>query len=109
VSFKDGSSGQLIYSAEGDVKYPKEKMTVYAAGLTAEVENFQKLSLYRQRKISQEKSLSKGHPEQMQSWVRFLNGKQPCIELPYEEAKQSMELTFAAVESIQQGRAVKLN
>jgi predicted dehydrogenase/threonine dehydrogenase-like Zn-dependent dehydrogenase len=109
VSFEDGSSGQLIYSAEGDVKYPKEKMTVYAAGLTAEVENFQKLSLYRQRKVSQEKSLSKGHPEQMQSWVRFLNGKQPSIDLPYEEAKQSMELTFAAVESIQQGRAVKLN
>ena len=108
VSFEDGSSGQLIYSAEGDVKYPKEKMTVYAAGLTAEVENFQKLSLYRQRKVSQEKSLSKGHPEQMQSWVRFLNGKQPSIDLPYEEAKQSMELTFAAVESIQQGRTVKL-
>lgn len=109
VSFEDGSSGQLIYSAEGAVKYPKEKMTVYAAGLTAEVENFQKLSIYRQRKISQEKSLSKGHPEQMQSWVRFLNGKQPSIELPYEEAKQSMELTFAAVDSIQKGRAVKLN
>ena len=41
VEFADGSSGQLIYSAEGDWGYPKERLTVYGAGMVAELDNFQ--------------------------------------------------------------------
>ena len=41
VEFADGSSGQLIYSAEGDTTYPKEHCTVYGAGIVADITNFQ--------------------------------------------------------------------
>ena len=32
VEFADGSSGQLVYSAEGDSSWPKETCTVFGAG-----------------------------------------------------------------------------
>jgi len=50
IEFADGSCGQLVYSAEGDSGFPKEALTVYAAGLVAEITNFQELVVHRGRK-----------------------------------------------------------
>ena len=36
VEFADGSSGQVLYSAEGDPTWPKEQCTVFGAGFVAE-------------------------------------------------------------------------
>jgi predicted dehydrogenase len=36
MEFADGSSGQLIYSAEGDSSYPKERLTVFGSGFVGE-------------------------------------------------------------------------
>ena len=43
----------------------------------------------------------------MAVWLAFLRGaaEQP---LPYEQARQSMALTFAVLESIQAGRSVEV-
>ena len=107
VEFADGSCGQLIYSAEGDPKFPKEVMTVFGAGLTAEITNFQKLSIYRGRKESAFAFNSKGHAEQMTAWAEFLRGNREH-PLPYEQSRVSMILTFAVLESIQQACSVEL-
>ncbi|HXG47303.1 MAG TPA: bi-domain-containing oxidoreductase [Methylomirabilota bacterium] len=107
VEFEDGSSGQLLYSAEGDSSWPKETLTVVAAGLTAEVVNFQKLVLHRQRQVVRRSYASKGHAEQMDRWLAFLRGEAEH-PLPYARARQSMVLTFAVLESIQKGRSVDL-
>jgi predicted dehydrogenase/threonine dehydrogenase-like Zn-dependent dehydrogenase len=40
IEFADGSCGQVIYTAEGDYAYPKEVITVYAAGFVGHIENF---------------------------------------------------------------------
>src|SRR5207248_167335 len=52
IEFADGSTGQLLYSGEGDPKYPKEQFTVYAAGTVCEVSNYQELVVHsgRQKK-----------------------------------------------------------
>jgi len=106
VEFADGSSGQLIYSAEGDASWPKEQCTVYGAGLVAEMVNFQELVVHRGRKRKRFVYSSKGHAEQMVAWAAFLRGE-AAHPFPYEQARQSMRLTFAVIESIQQGRAVE--
>lgn len=105
VEFEDGSCGQLIYSAEGDPAFPKETLTVFASGMVAEMANFQKLDIYRGRKQKRFSSSSKGHAEEMQSWINYL---QERVEhpLPYPQARRSMLLTFAALESIRQGKSV---
>ncbi len=107
VEFADGSSGQLIYSGEGDTSYPKETFTVYGGGLVASCENFQRLTIHRRRKAERSKYTSKGHAEEMAAWKQFLSaeGDHP---LPYEEARTSMLLTFGALESIQRSASVSL-
>jgi len=107
VEFADGSCGQLIYSAEGDPKAPKEAISVYGAGLRAEIRNFLELSIYRNRKESKGSFRSKGHAEQMDAWSDYLQGNREH-PLPYEQSRTSMLLTFAVLESIQRGSSVRL-
>ncbi len=107
VEFADGSSGQLIYTAEGDPKYPKELITVFGAGIAAEISNFLNLTIYRGRKQSSSAFSSKGHAEQMSGWAAFLRGEAEH-PLPYEQSRRSMLLTFAALESIKLAGSVEL-
>ncbi|RBP36359.1 putative dehydrogenase [Roseimicrobium gellanilyticum] len=107
VEFSDGSSFQLVYTAEGDFAFPKESFRVFASGLVAECENFQKLSLYQKRKGTEKKYTSKGHAEEMAAWSAFLKGESEH-PMPYAEIHQSMMLTFAVLESIRENRQVTL-
>jgi predicted dehydrogenase/threonine dehydrogenase-like Zn-dependent dehydrogenase len=107
VEFADGSSGQLIYTAEGDPSWPKEMCTVFAAGLTAEIENFQRLAIHRRRKRTVERFNGKGHAEQMAAWASFLKAQGPH-PLSFADSRQSMLLTFAVLDAIQSGRTIEL-
>ena len=107
VEFADGSSGQLIYSAEGDTTYPKEQCTVYGSGIVADITNFQSLTIHQRNSHKQFKYGSKGHAEQMAAWLAFLQGTADH-PLPYAEARQSMRLTFAVLESIREARSVEI-
>ncbi len=107
VAFSDGSSFQLIYSAEGDFAFPKETFRVFGSGIVAECENFMSLSLFQKRRRTVSKYSSKGHAEEMAAWLAFLKGE-TAHPLPYEQSRQSMRLTFAVLESIREGRSVGL-
>jgi predicted dehydrogenase/threonine dehydrogenase-like Zn-dependent dehydrogenase len=107
IEFAEGSCGQLVYSAEGDSGFPKEVLTVYAAGVVAEITNFQELIVHRARKRKSIACSSKGHAEEMAAWAQFLRG-QAVHPLPYEKSRASMSLTFAVLESIQKGSSVDL-
>lgn len=102
IEFADGSAAQIIYSAEGDFAFPKETFRLFASGLVAECVNFQELAIHRKRKRLVTKFSSKGHAEEMAAWLAYLSGagEHP---LPYPEARQSMELTFAVMNSIRAG------
>jgi predicted dehydrogenase len=107
IEFADGSCGQLVYSAEGAPGFPKEVLTVYGAGVVAEITDFQELIVHHGRRKKSRSFSSKGHAEEMAAWAEFLGG-QAEAPLPFEESRASMQLTFAALESIQQGRSVDL-
>jgi predicted dehydrogenase/threonine dehydrogenase-like Zn-dependent dehydrogenase len=107
IEFANGSSAQVIYSAEGDSAFPKESVRVFASGLVIECENFMRLSLFQRRKQTVKKFASKGHAEEMAAWLAFL--KDGAVHpLPYEQARQSMRLTFAVLDSIREGRSIEL-
>lgn len=107
VEFENGSSAQIIYSAAGDYAFPKESFRIFAPGLVVECENFQKLTWYRNRKKAVQSYRSKGHAEEMQAWAAFLKSEKDH-PLPYAEARQSMLLTFAALDSLRQGSGVSV-
>lgn len=105
VEFADGSSAQIIYSAEGDSAFPKESLRVFAGGLVMECENFMRLVIYRNRKQMVRKFSSKGHAEEMAAWLAFLQGK-AVHPLSFADSRQSMRLTFAALDSIREARSI---
>jgi len=107
VEFADGSCGQLIYNCEGDPSWPKEQCTVYGAGYVAEIVNFQEMTVQRRGKKTRHTFDGKGHAQQMAAWLAFLRGEAEH-PLPYEQARTSMALTFAVLESIQAGRSVEV-
>ena len=107
VAFSDGSSFQLIYSAEGDFAFPKETFRIFGSGIVAECENFMALSLFQKRKRTVTKYASKGHAEEMAAWLAFLKGG-AAHPLPYQQSAQSMRLTFAVLESIRDRKIVNL-
>ena len=107
VAFSDGSSFQLIYSAEGDFAFPKETFRVFGSGVVAECENFMKLSIFQKRKQMVKNFSSKGHAEEMASWLAFLKGK-AAHPMPYEQVRQSTLLTFAVLETIREARPAVL-
>jgi predicted dehydrogenase/threonine dehydrogenase-like Zn-dependent dehydrogenase len=108
IEFADGSCGQLVYSAEGDPSFPKEHLTVYAAGVVVETVNFQALTVHRGGKKKTQSFSSKGHAEEMSAWLAFLRGE-AVHPLPYAQSRTSMDLTLAVVESIQAGRSIELD
>lgn len=107
VTFADGSTAQLLYTTAGDPSYPKETWRVFAGGLVAACENFQRLDLHSGRKRRRLRFTSKGHAEEMRAWIDFLSGAAPP-PLPYHYARQSMVLTFAALRSARERRPVLL-
>jgi predicted dehydrogenase/threonine dehydrogenase-like Zn-dependent dehydrogenase len=107
IEFANGSCGQLDYSAQGDSSYPKESVTIFASGMVIEVFNFLDMRLYRGRKKTKKTFASKGHAEQMAAWLQFLRG-QAEHPFPYSQSRTSMLLTFALLDSIQQGSAVSI-
>jgi predicted dehydrogenase/threonine dehydrogenase-like Zn-dependent dehydrogenase len=107
VQFADDSCAQLIYTANGDSSWPKEVCTVFAAGLVAEIENFQTLAIHTGRKRTTSRFEGKGHAQQMAAWLAFVKG-QAAQPIRFADIRQSMALTFAVLESIQQGRAVEV-
>jgi len=107
IEFADGSSGQLVYTAEGDTTWPKEVCTVFGAGFVAEIENFQELVVHKGRKNVKHSFHGKGHKEQMTAWAQYLRGEGEH-PLPYAQARQSMRLTFATLEAIRTGGSATL-
>jgi predicted dehydrogenase len=106
VEFAEGSSAQLIYTAEGDPAYPKETVTVLGAGVVAEIVNYQQLAVYRGRKCRRQRFGSKGHAEEMGAWLAFLRGEAEH-PLPYAESWRSMRLTFGVLQAIQEAGLVE--
>ncbi len=107
VEFADGSTFQLLYSAEGDSAFPKESIRVFANGLVAECENFMKLTVWKNRKAKVSKHASKGHAEEMAAWLGFLKDGKPH-PLPDVSSRQSMRLTFAVVRAIRENPIIEL-
>lgn len=107
IAFEDGSTAQIIYSAEGDHAFPKETFRIFGSGLVIECENFQSVTMFKGRKKQNTRHSSKGHAEEVDAWLAFLSGDS-AHPLAYSESRQSMLLTFAALDSIRESRLVRL-
>lgn len=107
ITFSAGSVAHLFYSVLGDSSFPKETWRVFARGLVAECENFQRLTLHARRKKQTLHFRSKGHAEEMHAWSSFLQGQSPH-PFPYAAIHSSMTVTFAILEALRLNHPVDL-
>jgi polar amino acid transport system substrate-binding protein len=100
IKFKNGSSCVIAYLADGDKKYPKEKILITGDGSNIEFENFNNVVHYQNGKPIKKRFLmnNKGQQEEMNELIKAVKtGKNP---LPFSSLVLSCYTTILAVESL---------
>ncbi len=104
LSFTDGSTGTIHYFANGNKRYPKEKLTVFSDERILELDNFKLMKGYGFRNFKKMKSWKqmKGHGEEIAAFInRVENGGAPLI--PWESMEMVTRATFEAVKQVREG------
>ncbi|MHB0971887.1 MAG: bi-domain-containing oxidoreductase [Thermoanaerobaculia bacterium] len=107
--FANGSVGSLTYVSRGDTRLAKEHYEVFAGERSAVLEDFQKLTVYRDGKprVAWKGAQAKGHREEVAAFLSAVrDGSGPPI--PYEELFAVTRATFAAQQSLRTGSPIRL-
>jgi predicted dehydrogenase/threonine dehydrogenase-like Zn-dependent dehydrogenase len=109
-TYPDGSVGSVIYLANGDKAFPKERIEVFVGGKVAVLDDFRSLELVAQGKRQVIRSLlrqDKGHRAEWEAFSQaIIAGNAPPI--PYEQLFGVTEATFAALDSLRSRQPVSL-
>ncbi len=106
VRFEGGSVGTIMYMANGDKTFPKEKVTVFGGGVAAELDDFRSLKLTREGKTTIHKSRlkqDKGHQAELKAFIDALQGGANTV-IPFQDLVLTTQATFKIAKSI---RSVK--
>lgn len=111
LKYENGSLGVINYFANGNKSYSKERVEVYYQGNNLILDNFRRLEGYGfgggfTSKILKTKQ-DKGHHKQFELLTkRWKEGGEPLI--PFDEIVNTTRATFAAIESLKQGRPMRV-
>jgi predicted dehydrogenase/threonine dehydrogenase-like Zn-dependent dehydrogenase len=110
-TFPDSSIGSVIYLANGDKAFSKERIEVFAGGRVAVLDDFRSLELVSQGKRQGFHSRLRQDKGHLAEWVAFsqavIAGGPPPI--PYEHLFGVTEATFAALDAIRSRQPVTLS
>lgn len=108
LRYANGSNAVINYFSNGSKAYSKERVEVHSQGRSLVMDNWRSLTGFGFKNFSSEKSKQdKGHAEQFRSLVeRTVKGGEPLI--PFDEIINTTKASFAAVESMKQGRWVEI-
>ncbi len=109
-TFADGSLGMVIYLANGDKAFPKERVEVFTGGKVAVLDDFRTLELVSQGKrrvMHARLRQDKGHRAEWEAFVQAAIAGGPA-PIPYEHLFGVTEATFAALESLRSRQPVAL-
>lgn len=109
LTYENGSIGTVAYLANGDKALAKERVEIYGHECTAVIDDFKSLIIYSGGKKREKKLIAqdKGQKEEVRAFIdAVLKGQGPPI--PFEEIYSASRVTFAIVESIRSGQAIKL-
>ncbi len=100
IKFKNGSSCVIAYLADGDKKYPKEKIYITGYGTNIEFDNFKSVIVFQNGKSSKKNffMIDKGQKEEMLELSNSV--KSNGNPIPFTSLILSCYTTILAVESI---------
>lgn len=106
----EGAVGNIVFNESGTARYPREKVTVFARGQVATLDDFAKLTVHGRHVRNAGSGLRKsmGHAEELRQFVAAIRGE-PNSLLTWDDAARATLSMFAAEESIRTGEAVRLD
>jgi len=109
LKMEDGSLGTLIYVANGDPHFEKERIEVFGQGRAAVIENWHLARLIasgKTRKVRPGRT-GKGHGVELADFVRAVSAGTEC-GLSFSEAVTTTLTTFVIAESIRSERPIAI-
>ncbi len=109
LRYENGSNAVINYFANGSKAYSKERVEVYSQERTLIMDNWRKLKSYgfKNGKNSSSKQ-DKGHFNQFQELITQQQKGEKAI-IPFDEIVNTTRASFAAIESLKQGKWVGVN
>jgi predicted dehydrogenase/threonine dehydrogenase-like Zn-dependent dehydrogenase len=109
-TFQDGSIGLVIYLANGDKAFPKERIEVFSGGRIAVLDDYRTLEMVhngRREVVRSRLRQDKGHRAEWEAFAAAIHtGGPPPI--PYEQLFGVTRATFAAVQALRTGTTLKI-
>jgi predicted dehydrogenase/threonine dehydrogenase-like Zn-dependent dehydrogenase len=101
LNFEDGSMATILYLANGDKSFPKERVEVFAAGRILQLDNFRKLTAFGWPGFRAEKlwRQDKGQRACAAEFVRAVESGGPS-PIPLDELLEVSRVTIAVADSI---------
>jgi predicted dehydrogenase/threonine dehydrogenase-like Zn-dependent dehydrogenase len=109
-TFPDGSLGTVIYLANGDKAFPKERIEVFMGGKVAVLDDFRSLEMVAMGKRQVMRARlrqDKGHQAEWEAFAQAVMTGEPA-PIPYEQIFGVTEATFAALKAIRNREIVTL-
>ena len=104
LTFRDGSFGTIMYLANGDKSFPKERIEVFASGRIGVIDNFRTLNTYGWPSLKSTRlwRQDKGQQGCTQAFLQSMKTDVPTI--PPEQIFEVAEITIEAHRQLQQGK-----
>jgi predicted dehydrogenase len=111
LGFADGSLATIVYTAQGDSGFSKERFECFAGGTVIAIDNFLTLSITENGRTRVEKATmgqDKGHRGELEAFAAAVAAGGPA---PVDEAElvETSLATIAVLESLGEGRRVALD
>jgi len=109
IKFKDGSVGNIFYSASGDKAFSRERVEIYCEGKTFIIEDFKNSYYWLGSRTKKFKTLNQemGYNEELTHFVNVITGKE-FPKIRYEEIYYSTLCVFKINESLYKREAIKI-
>lgn len=108
LRYENGSNAVINYFANGNKAYSKERVEVHSQGRSLILDNWRTLRGFGFKGFSRlKKKQDKGHSEQFRLLIERVKNGGPAL-IPFEEIVNTTRASFAAIESLREGRWVEV-
>jgi len=108
LKYENGTNAVINYFSNGSKSYSKERVEVYSQERTLIMDNWRKLRVFGFKGGKMSSGQDKGHLNQFQALLnQQRSGGKPII--PFESLVNTTKASFAAIESLKQGKWILIN
>jgi predicted dehydrogenase/threonine dehydrogenase-like Zn-dependent dehydrogenase len=111
ITFEDGSVGSILYAANGDRAFPKERVEAFGGGRVAVLDDFRRLEMVKGDRRRVQRSWlkqDKGHAAELETFVSAVRGG-GVAPIPFASLVQTTLTTFRIREALRTGQPQRVD